>query len=128
MTSVVRQLPDRESVRGRVAAEVRAEMGRAKITTNQLPGLLGNSQSFWSRRTNAEVAFDVEDLERLATLLRVPIARFFTTVPSSGGGNLPPTGPLAQSEELRTFNPDALTAKVLNFPTERRRRPVRISA
>jgi hypothetical protein len=124
----VRQLPDRESVRGRVAAEVRAEMGRAKITTNQLPRLVGSSQSFWSRRVNAEVAFDVEDLSRLAMLLNVPITRFFATVASSGDGNVPPTGPLAQLAELRTFNPGSRDAKVLNFPTGGRRGTVKAVA
>jgi transcriptional regulator with XRE-family HTH domain len=113
VTTIVVQLPDRGSLRGAVAGEVRAEMARAKVRTNHLPHLLGNSQSFWSRRVNGEVALDIDDLGQLAALLGVPITRFFATAPDSGDGNVPPTGPLAQSAELRTFNPGSALAKVL---------------
>jgi len=73
----VHALPDRSTIRGQVAAEVRAEMGRNKLTTNRLPRLLGKSQSYWSRRINGEQPMDVDDLHALAVLLRVPVARFF---------------------------------------------------
>lgn len=71
------------TVRGQVAAEVRAELARQKIPVRRLPFLLGKSQSYWSRRVNAEQAMDVDDLYALAELLKVPVTRFFEASPRS---------------------------------------------
>jgi hypothetical protein len=87
MSNVV-PMPDRSSARGRVATEVRSELAKAKITINRLPKLLGNSQSYWSRRiSTADQALDVDDLDRLARLLQIPIWRFMTSRPN---GTTPP--------------------------------------
>jgi hypothetical protein len=45
-----------------------------------------------------------------------------------GGRFGPPNGPLAQLAELRTFNPESRSAKVINFPAGRRRSSVKLSA
>lgn len=76
MNNVV-AMPDRESPRGRVAAEVRAEMARARVSGNRLAKLTSKSQAYWSRRITGDVAFDVDDLATLAAVLEVPIVRFF---------------------------------------------------
>lgn len=73
----IHTLPDRSTVRGQVAAEVRAELGRNRISVNRLPRLLGKSQSYWSRRVTAEQPMDVDDLAALASLMNVPLSRFF---------------------------------------------------
>lgn len=75
--STVVQMPDRQSPRGRVAAEVRAEMARARVSGNALARIVGKSQAYWSRRITGDVAFDVDDLAIIAGLLGVPIVRFF---------------------------------------------------
>jgi transcriptional regulator with XRE-family HTH domain len=62
-----------------VAAEVRAELGRAKISSSELARRLGRSHSYLYRRIRGEVAFDVEDLSAIATELDVPVSRFIKT-------------------------------------------------
>lgn len=95
MSNVVR-MPDRSSARGAIAAEVRAEMARARLSGNKLPRLIGKSQSYWSRRLTGDQPFDTDDLEALAGLLGVPIVRFFagTSTPAgpSGGAAWAPWG------------------------------------
>jgi transcriptional regulator with XRE-family HTH domain len=78
------------NVRGQVAAEVRAEMGRNRTTISELPRLIGKSQSYWSRRINGEVALDVEDLAALATLMEVPVSKFWEAVASTSSEPTPP--------------------------------------
>jgi transcriptional regulator with XRE-family HTH domain len=73
----VHALPDRSTVRGQVAAEVRAELGRNRISVNRLPRALGKSQSYWSRRVTGEQPMDVDDLAALASLMDVPVSKFF---------------------------------------------------
>lgn len=60
----------------RVAAEVRAEMARQRVTQETMAESLGWSQQKFSRRVTAEIAFDVAELERVAEILGVPLARF----------------------------------------------------
>lgn len=83
-------MPDRSTLRSKIAAEVRAELARARISGNRLPGLVGKSQSYWSRRLTGEYAMDVDDLAALAELLGVPVTRFFAEPdrpqPGPGGG------------------------------------------
>lgn len=48
-----------------MAAEVRAWMGRRRVTQTELAAVLGKSQPYVSRRLSGEVAFDTDDLYRL---------------------------------------------------------------
>lgn len=69
-----------------VAAEVRASMARRNIKPARVAVLLGLSRPQWLyRRLNGEVAFDVDDLQRLAGLLNVPVTSFF---PPPAEGNI----------------------------------------
>lgn len=77
-----------------VAAEVRAYMARRRITGNQLPGLIGKSQSYWSRRLNGETAFDVDDLAVLGRLLDVDAVVFLGGTPASPRRDDDPDGGL----------------------------------
>ena len=63
----------------RVAAEVRAEMARQKISQETLCQRIGISQSTLSRRITGEYAFDTTELARIAAVLGVPVARFIPT-------------------------------------------------
>lgn len=58
------------------AAEVRAEMGRQRMTQAALGELLGRSQPYVWRRLAGEVPFDLAELELIATKLGVPVGRF----------------------------------------------------
>jgi len=64
----------------RVAAEVRAEMGRQKLSQMGLAAALGASQAWLSRRLNGTVAFATDELERVAEVLGVPLGQLVSPV------------------------------------------------
>ena len=68
-----------------VAAEVRAAMARASKRQNVVALATGRSQSYISRRLTGEQPFDIDDLDRVAALLDVPITDFFATVAVTPG-------------------------------------------
>lgn len=72
----------RSTYSDRVAAEVRAELGRQHKTQRELAEALGVSQVFVSRRLRGEVAFSLEELERIAEALDVPIIRLMALQPT----------------------------------------------
>lgn len=63
-----------------VAAEVRAEMARQRMSQSRLAELLGVAQQTISRRIVGEVPFDVSELARVAELLNVPMTQFLGSV------------------------------------------------
>lgn len=60
-----------------VAAEVRAQLARQRVSGAAAAAQLGWSQIYLWRRLSGRVAFDVNDLSALASLLDVPVATFF---------------------------------------------------
>ena len=60
----------------RVAAEVRAELARQKVSQETLCTRIGMSQSTLSRRITGEYPFDTTELADIAQALGVPVARF----------------------------------------------------
>lgn len=56
-----------------IAEEVRAYMGRRRVSAVQLGRTIGKSQSYMSRRLTGETAFDIDDLEAIARALDVSI-------------------------------------------------------
>ncbi|MEV1295746.1 helix-turn-helix transcriptional regulator [Pseudonocardia sp. NPDC049635] len=69
MTSAVETLTLRE----RVAADVRSWMIRRGISGQDLADHLNVSPAYVSRRLKGRTAFDVDDLDRIATFLGVPL-------------------------------------------------------
>jgi transcriptional regulator with XRE-family HTH domain len=63
-----------------VAAEVRAEMARQRMSQVKLAELLGVAQQTISRRIVGEVPFDVTELVQIADLLKVSVTQFLGTV------------------------------------------------
>lgn len=61
----------------RVGANVRAEMARSNPKQTQKPFAkrIGMSQQSLSRRLSGEIPFDLEELERVAAVLGVPMTR-----------------------------------------------------
>jgi transcriptional regulator with XRE-family HTH domain len=59
-----------------VAAEIRAELARQKISQTTVAIALGVSQAGASRRLSGQTPMDVNDVVRLAELLHVPASRF----------------------------------------------------
>lgn len=68
-----------------VAAEVRAELARARVPAASLAAVLGIAQPNVSRRLNGHIAFTVDEIAAVAAALRVPPAAFLpdpATVPA----------------------------------------------
>lgn len=68
---------------GRVAGEVRAEMARQQRYGTWMAKQMRMTQSAWSRRVTGDLPFDVDQLDRVAAILDVPITQFI------GGGAAP---------------------------------------
>ena len=58
----------------RVAASVRAEVARRKVTQQQLADLLGIHQMSVSRRLNGHTEFTASEIALVADFLGVPVA------------------------------------------------------
>lgn len=59
-----------------VAAEVRAQLARKRISGTALAEKMNVSGAYISRRLTGEVPFDVADLEQIGQILDVPAIRF----------------------------------------------------
>ena len=78
----VLQLPGRSSANALVAAKVRAEMGRVNVSQLRLSALTGIPHSTLNRRLKPAArrdSFSIEELDRIAHALGVPLTKFFTT-------------------------------------------------
>ena len=81
------------SLAQRAVAEIRAEMGRQKLSGVKLAEILGWSQQFIARRLRGEIALTLDELEQIARALRVSPEQF--TSPS-----IPPA-PVAEPKRRR---------------------------
>lgn len=89
MTNLV-EFPAGGALRLRVAEEVRALMGRRRMSQAQLGAVLKISQVSVSERLRGKTPFTLDDLERLALLpIRSPIGRQVYVL----GASLPYTNP-----------------------------------
>lgn len=61
-----------------VAAEIRALMGRYRVTQHQLADTIGVSQGTVSRRLRAEQPFTVDELDRVAAVFDIPVCELFS--------------------------------------------------
>lgn len=62
--------------RALVIGEVRAEMGRKRVSASELARRTSVTQQYWSRRLTGLTALDIDDLASLAAVLQVPMSRF----------------------------------------------------
>ncbi len=60
-----------------VAEEIRAMMARRRLTGQRLARVLGVSNAWVSYRLNGRQAIDLNDLERIAAALDVPVHALF---------------------------------------------------
>lgn len=58
-----------------VAAEIRAELGRQRMSQTELADALGMPVATLRRRLNAEIVIDVNELWAMARALGVPVQR-----------------------------------------------------
>ena len=66
----------------RIAAEVRAQLARQRLSGRRAAFALGWKQPYIARRLSGDIPFDVNDLTALADLLGLPVSEFFE-VPST---------------------------------------------
>ncbi len=67
------------SLPGRVAAEIRAELGRQKLSQAELARRLGKTEMYVSRRLADGTSLDLGDVLAIAALLDVEPAALLTT-------------------------------------------------
>jgi transcriptional regulator with XRE-family HTH domain len=67
----------------RTGSNVRAEMARAGISQTALAEKLGVSQAAVSKRLRGEVAFNVDELAKVADALKVPVAVLLADQPAT---------------------------------------------
>jgi transcriptional regulator with XRE-family HTH domain len=112
--TVVPDQPDR--LTETVAAEVRAHMARVRLNQTQLADALGLTQSSVSKRLRGVVAFNTDELAKVAGVLGVHPAVLLggqpSYTPQPTGGN---TG-----KTHRQSNTLSSAAKVLTFPVASR--------
>jgi len=70
------QTSNADSLAFHTAREIRAEMARQGISQEALGERIGWDQRRVSRRLTAEVPIDLEELERIAEALGVPVSKF----------------------------------------------------
>lgn len=102
-TETVRDTPTREHV----AEEIRALLGRRRLSASELARMMGVSQPYLSRRLTGDVAIDVDDLALIARILGVQMTDL---LPRSQEGRVLPTGAQATGERrqgitIRKFHP-----------------------
>lgn len=90
-----------------VAAEVRAWMGRRRVTQTDLARALGKSQAYVSRRLTGEVPFDLDDILALATFLGVAVGTLLGDAATVGD---PSRSPELTSPERAVSSVQALAA------------------
>jgi transcriptional regulator with XRE-family HTH domain len=65
-----------QSLTDHVVTEIRAEMARQRVTQRQLASVVGVSQVQISKRLSGRIQFDVAELEKVASVLGVPVTNF----------------------------------------------------
>lgn len=80
----------------KISDEVRAWLGRRRMSASKAASALGWTDMYMSRRLNNKIAFDLNDLEALARVLEIPVAMFFenvdTDIPVFTGSQLESAG------------------------------------
>ena len=84
--------PTPQGPRSAVSSEIRALMGRHRVSQTTLAEVCGMSQPSLSARLSGTVAWDVDDLDAIAKFFHIPVAGFFSDEerPYSSLGKLQP--------------------------------------
>jgi len=84
----VATIGDRAPLRLAVAAEVRAELARQRVSVNILADRVGMPRASMHRRCRGEIDFGVEELDKVARALGVPFEALAQGI--ARGGDQPP--------------------------------------
>jgi transcriptional regulator with XRE-family HTH domain len=69
--------PESGALARAVSAEVRAAMGRHRVSGMQLAGLTGMSQNYIAKRLRDEAPFTVNDIENISNALSEDVAQLW---------------------------------------------------
>lgn len=120
----------RERLRHQVAEEIRALLGRRQMSGAKLARAIDQSEMYVSRRLRGETAFDLDDLERIAEVLGVPVASLlpsaFLPNDRSGTSSLRPASPTRPRVDRPKSRPAAESTRPTSAGPANRRRPTRI--
>ena len=95
------EAPPRGRLRERTAEEIRVLLARRRMSAAELARRTGLKQSTMARRMTGETAFDLDDLEVIATALGVKVSDLV----NDGGGSVQTTVPKLQVTEQRPAGP-----------------------
>lgn len=91
-------MSENATLRERAAEEIRVLLARRKISGSELARKVGVTQPYISRRLNGEVAFDLDDLERIAAVLDVDVTDL---IPRRREGRIVATGTAQETTTYR---------------------------
>lgn len=74
------------TARADIAAAVRAHIAVRRTNDSQVARAIGMSQAKFSRRTNEQVAFDADDLGRIANYFDIEVLELVQAPKITGGG------------------------------------------
>ena len=114
------------SLAQRVAAEIRAEMGRQNLSINGFATQLGVTQPWLWRRLRGNQPLTIEELETLAKALRVPAEELFVRAVAMAQGRRSAVTRLDTSGYSRIRPADTRPPGRLELPAPRR--TVRLAA
>lgn len=100
-------------MRVRVAEEIRVLLARRRMSASELARRSGMTQPYISRRLTGEIAFDVDDLERIAFALEVAPADLL----SGAAGEMRTTLRYRVKRDKRQVKPRAHTRPASRQPT-----------
>lgn len=66
------------SLNEHVAAEIRAELGRQNRSQASFAVALGWGRAYFSRRMTSEIAFTVDEIDKIASELGVPLSNLMS--------------------------------------------------
>jgi len=92
-------------LRERVAEEVRALLARKMMTGADLATAIGRSPMYVSRRLRGEVAFDLDDMERLADVFGVGVSDLLPKPEIASRASRPPATAHYPGVTTRTSEP-----------------------
>lgn len=102
------------------AEEIRALLGRRKMSATQLGRQMGVSQAYIWRRLSGETAFDLDDLQKIAAILDVEVTSF---LPRPAEGRVITAGGSRDAKDTHYYLPTPNGQAKRTTPTTRNSRP-----
>lgn len=79
MLSVMEQITSREQI----AANVRAEMARRRVHQGDIARVIGKSRPSASDRVRGATHFRIDELQKIAAFLEVPLEQLLSSTPTA---------------------------------------------